>query len=108
MFKKTWTKFSSENPLKFLDKKVEDMKRNNRLPPKKEALILYRHCVKASKRFFWKRMDGKDWSDIIIKSARSEFEINRDLLDSLEVGRKIVLGNDALMQIDEKVNLNLI
>ncbi len=32
-----------------------------------------------------------------------EFEQNRDLLDSLEVGRKIVIGKDALMQIEEKV-----
>lgn len=103
MFKKTLTKLCNENPLKFLDKKIEDMKRDYRLPPRKEALILYRHCVKASKRFFWKRIDGKDWSEIILKSARSEFEFNRDLLDSLEVGRKIVLGKDALMQIDDKV-----
>ncbi len=61
MLRRTISKLCVDNPLKFLDKRIEEMKRSNRLPPKKEALILYRHCVKTSKRFFWKRMDGKDW-----------------------------------------------
>jgi hypothetical protein len=87
----------------FLDKKYEDMSKNFRPLPKKESLLLYRDSIKLSRKFFWRNNDGREWSEILLKSARKEFEENRNLLDTAEVGRKLVLGRQALMELDDKV-----
>jgi hypothetical protein len=94
----------NEKPsLKFLDGKFEDLKRINKMPPKRESLILYRHTVKTCKKFFWRNHDGRLWSEILLKSARNEFETNRNLMDSAEVGKQIVIGKQALIELDEKI-----
>lgn len=95
--------FSDEDPLKFLNGKFEDMKRDFRLPPKKESLILYRDVVKISKKFFWNNNNGQQWSEILLKSARKEFEANRNLFDSAELGRRLVIGRQAILELEEKV-----
>ncbi len=97
-------KFFCENPLSFLDKRFEDMKRSYRRPPKRESLILYRDVLKLAKKFYWCHKNGKEWSEILVKSARKEFEENRDLLDSAELGRKLVIGRQAIIEVDEKIN----
>jgi hypothetical protein len=93
-----------KHPFSFLDGKFEDMKRNYKRPPKKESLLLYREVVKISKRFYWRHKNGKEWSEILLNSARKEFEENRDLVDSAEIGKKIVIAKQALIEIEEKVN----
>ncbi len=87
----------------FLDKKFEDMKRNFKPLPKRESLLLYRDSVKLSKKFFWRSNNGKEWSEILLKSARKEFEENRNLHDTAEVGRRLVLGRQALLDLDDKI-----
>lgn len=90
--------------LDFLGKRFEDLPRINKLPPKRESLLLYRDCIKMCRKFYWKNTDGREWSEILLKTARKEFEEYRNLLDSVEVGRKVVLGRQALIQIEEKIN----
>lgn len=94
------SKFSD---LSFLDKKFEDMKRLNKPLPKRESLLLYRESVKISKKFFWRNNNGREWSEILLKSARKEFEENRYLEDTAEVGRRLVLGRQALLELDDKI-----
>jgi len=60
MNKQTFKKFS-ENSLKFLDKRLEDMNRNYKLPPKRESLLLYRDAIKMCKKFYWNNEQGKQW-----------------------------------------------
>jgi hypothetical protein len=96
--------FCEKHPFSIFDGKFEDMKRNYRPPPKRESLILYREVVKLSKRFFWRHKNGQEWSEILLKSARKEFEENRNMVDSAEIGRKIVIAKQAIIEIEEKVN----
>ncbi len=98
-------KYFSDNakPLDFLDKKYEDMQRINKPLPKKESLILYRDTIKLCKKFFWRRDDGKEWSEVLLKTARKEFEEYRNLLDTVEVGRKLIAGRQALIEMDDKI-----
>jgi hypothetical protein len=97
-FKKS--KFSD---FSFLDKKFEDMKKNYRPLPKKESLLLYRDTIRLCRKFFWRNNYGKEWSEILLKSARKEFEENRYLEETAEVGRKLVLGRQALLELDDKI-----
>lgn len=90
-------------PLNFLKGKFEDMKRDNKLPPKKESLLLYRDSIKICKKFFWKNKNGREWSEILQKTARKEFEMNRNLTDSAELGRKLVIGRQSLLDLDDKI-----
>jgi hypothetical protein len=87
----------------FMNKKFEDMKKNFKPLPKKESLLLYRDSIKICKKFFWRNNDGREWSEILLKSARKEFEENRNLSDSAEVGRRLVLGRQALLDLDDKI-----
>jgi hypothetical protein len=106
---KIFIKYSSKNfcenkaAFEFLNKKYEDMQKNLRPLPKRESLLLYRDSIKLSRKFFWRNNDGREWSEILLKSARKEFEENRNLYDTAEVGRKLVLGRQALMELDDKV-----
>ena len=93
-----------QNPLSFLDGKFEDMKRTFKRPPKRESLLLYRDVIKIARKFYWRHNNGKEWSEILLKSARKEFEENRDLLDSAELGRRLVIGRQAIIELDEKIN----
>ena len=43
-------------------------------------------------------------SEILLKSARKEFEEARDLTDSVEIGKKLVLGRQAIIEVEEKIN----
>ena len=97
-------KLFCEKPLSFLDKRFEDMKRNYKRPPKRESLILYRDIIKLAKKFFWRHKNGQEWSDILLKSSRKEFEENRDLFDSAEIGRKLVIARQAIIELEEKIN----
>jgi hypothetical protein len=104
MIKNIKRHFCEKHPFSIFDGKFEDMKRSYRPLPKRESLILYREVVKLSKRFFWRHKNGQEWSEILLKSARKEFEENRYMIDSAEIGRKIVVGKQALIEIEEKVN----
>jgi hypothetical protein len=87
----------------FMDKKFEDMKKNLKPLPKRESLLLYRDSVKICRKFFWRNNDGREWAEILIKSARKEFEENRNLSDTAEVGRRLVLGRQSILELDDKI-----
>lgn len=95
--------FCDHPSLKFLEGKFEDLKRTHKLPPKRESLILYREALKMCRKFFWRSKDGKEWSEILQKSARMEFENNKNLLDSAEVGKLLVVGKQSLIELEEKI-----
>ncbi len=63
MIKNTLKKHFCEksSPLSFLDKRVEDMKRNYKLPPKRESLLLYRDTIKICNKFYWNNANGMQW-----------------------------------------------
>ena len=109
MYKKfikfNFKKFTDEGPssLEFLEKKFEDMRRSFRPLPKRESLLLYRDTVKLCRKFFWRNNDGREWSQILLKSARKEFEEHRNLADNAEVGRKLVLGRQSILELDDKI-----
>jgi len=50
-----------ENHLKIFDKRIEDMKRNYKMPPKRESLLLYRDAIKMCKKFYWNNENGMRW-----------------------------------------------
>lgn len=87
----------------FLNKKFEDMNKSNRPLPKRESLLLYRDSIKLSRKFFWRNNDGREWSEILLKSTRKEFEENRNMVDTSEVGRRLVLGRQAILELDDKI-----
>ncbi len=39
-----------------------------------------------------------------MKCARKEFEDHRELTDSVEIGKKLVLGRQAIIEIEERIN----
>ncbi len=39
-----------------------------------------------------------------MKSARKEFEEYKELNDSVEIGKKLVLGRQCIIDIEEKIN----
>jgi hypothetical protein len=106
LYKFKYRPFATEdpNPLEFLNKKFEDMKKSQRPLPKRESVLLYRDTIKLCRKFFWRNINnGQEWSEILLKTARKEFEENRYLEDSSEVGRKLVLGRQALLDMDDKI-----
>jgi len=59
--RKMFSNNNSKSVLSIFDGKFEDLKRNNKRPPKKESLSLYRDVIKACKKFFWRNKDGREW-----------------------------------------------
>jgi len=55
-------------------KKAEDSGEDGIMGSRREALALYRDCLRAARRFHWANDKGEPWSDVLKKSARKEFE----------------------------------
>lgn len=72
---------------------------------RKEALQLYREIVRTAK-FFSGQLDanGQDYAYVLCVSARKEFEEARSLTSREEIYRKLVVGRDALHQVQDKVS----
>lgn len=93
-----------DHPFKIFEKRYEDLPRSNRPLPKRESLLLYRDVIRACKKFYWRSQSGKEWSEILLKSARKEFDEYRNLNDPVELGRKLIQARQALIEMEEKVN----
>ena len=71
--------------------------------PNIEALRLYRDILRRSRSFYWPNDKGEPWNKVLQESARKEFEQARYETDPLIVARLLVVGRDALMQLEDKV-----
>jgi len=72
----------------------------------KEALRLYRDILRVCKQFNFPDDQGRHWGEVLAKSARQEFENSRNLNpNSEEVTRLLIIGTDALMQIQQKFSI---
>lgn len=90
-------------PLRIFDKKFEDLKRLNKPMPKRESLLLYRDCIKLSKKFIWNDDNGKQWSKILLSSIRKEFEDSKLIDDHVEIGKKLVIGRQSIIELNNKL-----
>ncbi len=59
---------------KMIDKGIHSLKRNNKKPPRKESLQLYRELYKFFSEFSWEDDRGVLWRDRLRESIRKEFE----------------------------------
>mmetsp|Transcript_18893 Transcript_18893/g.57402 ORF Transcript_18893/g.57402 Transcript_18893/m.57402 type:complete len:92 (-) Transcript_18893:243-518(-) len=69
---------------------------------RREALSLYRDCLRAAKRFHWANEKGEPWNEILRRSARQEFEEARFERDPLVITRMLVTGRESLRQLEDK------
>lgn len=60
---------------------VKDLPRNDKKPPKKETLALYREILKFTREFEWVDEFGNSWVEKLRKSARDEIEVAKDERD---------------------------
>eukprot|EP00302_Diacronema_sp_CCMP2436_P004758 CAMPEP_0179910818 /NCGR_PEP_ID=MMETSP0982-20121206/45976_1 /TAXON_ID=483367 /ORGANISM="non described non described, Strain CCMP 2436" /LENGTH=108 /DNA_ID=CAMNT_0021812409 /DNA_START=94 /DNA_END=420 /DNA_ORIENTATION=+ len=63
---------------------------------RKEALSLYRDILRTARNFPWPHESGRPWRDVLVESARAEFEQARELTDTNETMRRIVVGRHCL------------
>jgi hypothetical protein len=70
--------------------------------PNREALRLYRDILRACQLFDFPGPNGEPWGSVLARSARLEFETARHETDPEMVARMLVVGQDALMQVQEK------
>ncbi len=70
---------------------------------KREAIWLYRDVLRAARLFTWADKDGILWKYKLIACARKEFEASKYEKDPEELGRLLVTGRDALMQMTDRM-----
>ncbi|CAN8064740.1 unnamed protein product [Agarophyton chilense] len=69
-----------------------------------EALQLYRDILRTARIFRGQTNDKmQNMESELRKSARREFEQNRTLISREDICRSLVVGRDALHQIQEKI-----
>mmetsp|Transcript_15792 Transcript_15792/g.25791 ORF Transcript_15792/g.25791 Transcript_15792/m.25791 type:complete len:97 (-) Transcript_15792:680-970(-) len=73
--------------------------------PNREAIRLYREILKTANCFYWPNDDGEQWSVVLKRSARKEFEEARHETDPLIVARLLVVGRECLYNTQEKFNV---
>jgi hypothetical protein len=71
---------------------------------RREVLKLYRHVWRMTRHFDYPNEKGELWRDVLRRSAREEFEASKYLTDPEEILRKIIIGNEALAQLEERVS----
>ncbi len=69
----------------------------------KESIRLYRDVLRACKHFTWKDQYGREWSEVLKKNARNEFEQARNEKDPMLVARLILTGRDCLNETQAKL-----
>lgn len=92
-----------EATLKILDKNFDSLERSRIPLPKREGLILYRDCLKLCRKFYWNNDDGQQWAIILKKALRKDFENGREITDTVEAGKKLIQGRQAIIQLEEKL-----
>jgi hypothetical protein len=87
---------------KMLEKPITNLARNNRRPPNREALILYRQYIKFFSYFEWCDNDGTPWNKLLPKAVRGEFEAARDEKDPVILSQLLITGRQALDKLKKK------
>lgn len=67
-----------------------------------EAIRLYRDIARECRDYNWPDEKGRRWGDVLLASARDEFEQARFERDPEINARLLVVGRDALMQVQER------
>lgn len=74
---------------------------------RREVLQLYREILRTTRIFAGQKdASHNDYSVVIARSARAEFERARGVISQEEIVKRIVVGRDALHQIHEKVSIS--
>eukprot|EP00512_Aurantiochytrium_limacinum_P001992 CAMPEP_0171484662 /NCGR_PEP_ID=MMETSP0958-20121227/124_1 /TAXON_ID=87120 /ORGANISM="Aurantiochytrium limacinum, Strain ATCCMYA-1381" /LENGTH=97 /DNA_ID=CAMNT_0012017385 /DNA_START=195 /DNA_END=488 /DNA_ORIENTATION=- len=71
---------------------------------RREALSLYRDCLRVARCFYWCNDDGEPWSRVLKESARKEFEEARYEKDPIIVARMLVVGRQCVEDMKRKFN----
>jgi hypothetical protein len=58
----------------------------------------------TAKCFYWPNDKGEQWSVVLRRNARKEFEEARHERDPLIVARLLVVGRDCLMNVQNRFN----
>lgn len=98
-------KFSEEVfSIDVLEKSFDKLKRSNIKPRNIDTLLIYRDCVKLCKKFYWNNENnGRQWSEILLKSVRKDFENNKNLEDSVEIGKLQVQARQGIIDLQNKL-----
>ena len=70
--------------------------------PNPQALRLYRDILRMARLFTWRNEKHELWRDVVVSSARKEFEQARHEKDPLLVARLLFVGRDCLNQTRDK------
>lgn len=89
--------------LDIIDSSFHKLERLNIPIPKRESLLIYRDALKICKKFYWNNGEGKQWSEILLKAVRKDFENNRFIDDTVEAGKKQVQARQALIELENKL-----
>lgn len=106
IYKLSKIKFSNEDviSLDILEKSFDKLKRSNIKPRNNDTLLIYRDCVKLCKKFYWNNENnGRQWSEILLKSVRKDFENHKDLGDSVEIGKLQVQARQGIIELQNKL-----
>ena len=68
-----------------------------------ESIKLYRDICRATKHFTWRNEAGENWSDILRRNARKEFEEARFEKDPEIIARLLFVGRDCLNQTNDRL-----
>ena len=68
-----------------------------------EALRLYRDVCRKAQLFTWTDQFGRKWRDVLMESARKEFENSKQETDPEIIARAIFMGQQALIELDKKL-----
>jgi hypothetical protein len=69
---------------------------------RKESLKLYRDVMRASRLFTWPHESGYTWCEVVRRSARQEFELNRNERDPVAIAKMLFVARDCLNQTTDK------
>mmetsp|Transcript_23230 Transcript_23230/g.68466 ORF Transcript_23230/g.68466 Transcript_23230/m.68466 type:complete len:96 (+) Transcript_23230:20-307(+) len=69
---------------------------------KQDALRLYRDILRAARSFTWPHESGRPWRDVLVESARAEFEQSKHVTDPTEIMRRLVVGRHCLEKTAKK------
>lgn len=72
---------------------------------KKESVKLYREILKTAKMFTWEDENGTSWRDLIVTSARGEFENSKQENDPEILAKALVNAQMALTDLQEKFKM---
>ena len=68
-------------------------------------LVAFVVCVViVAKAFYWPNDQGEQWSVVLRRNARKEFEQGRYETDPIVVARMLVVGRDCLMELQHRFN----